>query len=237
MQSVFQSEDRKLLNTGRFASLALAVSTIVTFAFAMIAIPISGSNAPEGSQFAYPFLNTLGQFPRDFIWQYLALFQIIAFLFFVNAVKANARPENRLYANFSGHLAILSAGILLANYYTQSMVVPSSLAAGHTDGIGLMIQYNPYGLFIALEELGYILMCASLLALVPVFSKSKAGFPIKLAIILSSALVLAAFVLITAIFGLDKQDRFEVAVITIEWISLIVIGFMASGLFRREAKI
>ncbi len=233
MQSVFQSEDPKLLRTGRFASLALAVSTIATFAFAMIAIPISGANAPAGSEFAYPFLNTLGQYPRDFIWQFLALFQVIAFVFFINTVKASARPETKLYSAFAGQLALLSAGILLVNYYCQSMVIPSSLAAGHVDGLGLIIQYNPYGLFIALEELGYILMCASLLALVPAFSKDKDGFPIKLTIIIASALLLASFVAITAIYGFDKLDRFETAAIAIDWIALIIIGFMASGLFRR----
>jgi len=234
MESVFQSEDIRLLKTGRFASLALAISTIATFAFAMIAIPISGANAPAGTEFAYPFLNTLGQFPRDFIWQYMALFQIIAFVFFMNTVKANARPEAKLYSGFASQLALLSAGILLVNYYCHSMVVPSSLAAKHFDGLGLIIQYNPYGLFIAMEELGYLLQCASLLSLVPIFSKSKAGSPIKLTILAASALVLASFAAITAIFGLDKQDRFEIAVISIDWIALIIIGFMASGLFRRE---
>lgn len=53
------------------------------------------------------------------------------------------------------------------------MIVPISLAKNETDDLGLIIQYNSHGLFIALEELGYILMSFSLASLIPIFSKKK----------------------------------------------------------------
>lgn len=236
MTNVFQSTDEKLLKRGHYASLAVALLTIITFVFAMIAIPISGANAPIEKEFSYPFLNTLKQFPRDFLWQYIALVQLISYLFFITSIKANAKSEHRFYAELSSHFALLATGVLLVNYYCQVMVVPSSLAANSTDGIGLIIQYNPYGLFIALEELGYILMCLSLYALLPLFAKIKGALSIKLTMIISFILAVGSLLIISVIYGLQKLDRFEVAIISVAWISLIVIGVQLGKLFRKEEQ-
>ena len=43
---------------------------------------------------------------------------------------------------------------------------------GENEGIALLTQYNGHGIFIALEELGYITMSISLFFLAPVFSSS-----------------------------------------------------------------
>jgi hypothetical protein len=42
-----------------------------------------------------------------------------------------------------------------------------SLMNGQAQGIALLTQYNPYGVFIVLEELGYLLMSLSFLFLAP----------------------------------------------------------------------
>lgn len=236
MSNIFQSSDVNLLKAGKYASLTVAFLTIITFIFAMIAIPISGANAPVDTEFSYPFLNTLKQFPGDFIWQYFAMIQIISFLIFINIIKINLPSNKQLYANISSHFALLSSGVLLINYYCQVMVIPSSLAANNTEGIGLIIQYNPYGLFIAMEELGYILMSMSLFSIAPIFSKKSNGFTVKLTIIIASILAFISFVSITAIYGVNKLDRFEVAIMTITWFSLIIVGILVNRLFNKEEK-
>jgi hypothetical protein len=38
-------------------------------------------------------------------------------------------------------------------------------------------------------------------------------------------------------YGLDRMDRFEVAVISIEWLVLIINGVLLSLLFRRQLKV
>jgi hypothetical protein len=50
--------------------------------------------------------------------------------------------------------ALIAAGVLLSIYFVQFSVVPVSLMNGQTEGIALLTQYNPYGVFIVLEELG-----------------------------------------------------------------------------------
>lgn len=46
-----------------------------------------------------------------------------------------------------------------------------NLEKAQLDGWAILTQYNPNGVFIALEELGYLLMSVALLCLVPVFEK------------------------------------------------------------------
>jgi hypothetical protein len=51
--------------------------------------------------------------------------------------------------------------VLLGGYFVQFSMVPVSLMNGQSEGIALLTQYNPYGVFIVLEELGYLLMSLS----------------------------------------------------------------------------
>ena len=51
--------------------------------------------------------------------------------------------------------------MLLGGYFVQFSMVPVSLMNGQSEGIALLTQYNPYGVFIVLEELGYLLMSLS----------------------------------------------------------------------------
>jgi len=44
-------------------------------------------------------------------------------------------------------------------------------------------------------------------------------------------------VVISIIYGLDRMDRFEVAVISINWLVLVTNGVLLSLLFRRQLKV
>ena len=43
--------------------------------------------------------------------------------------------------------------------------------------------------------------------------------------------------MISVIHGLDRMDRFEVAVISIDWLVLVINGVLLSLLFRRQLKV
>jgi hypothetical protein len=36
------------------------------------------------------------------------------------------------------------------------------------------------------------------------------------------------------VFGLEKQDRFEVFIISIDWLTLIILGIMLFSLYDKE---
>ena len=42
---------------------------------------------------------------------------------------------------------------------------------------------------------------------------------------------------ISVIYGLDRMDRFEIAVISIDWLVLVINGVLLSLLFRRQLKV
>jgi hypothetical protein len=224
------------LKFGYYASLLFALFTLITWGLAMMAVPPSGPYCP-GDCMTYPFSDILSYFPRDYYWMYLAVFQLFAYLIFMISNHFFAPLEKKLYSSIGVGFSLIAAIVLLIAYYTQFAVVPLSVMKGETEGIALLTQYNGHGIFIAMEELGYIAMSISFLFLAPVFSKKK-GLEIAIRRILWVPFVftLLAFVLYTLKFGIDRDYRFEVAAITINWLVSIAVGILIGICMRRKMK-
>lgn len=224
------------LKVGFISSLLLTLLTIIGFGFAMIAIPPSGPYCP-GNCMDYPYADILKYYPRDYYWMYIISFQLVVFLIFVVANHFNAAKNKKIYSFISVSLAMITTTVLLANYFIQYSVVPISMIKGQTEGIPLLTQYNGHGIFIALEELGFILMSLVFLFLSPIFiGKNRLEKAIKWIYMIPSVLVLLSFVYYTIQFGLDRDYRFEVAAITIDWLATITIGILSSIYFLRELR-
>ncbi len=69
----------------------------------------------------------------------------------------------------------MATAVLLIDYYIQVTVMQPSLVKGQLDGWAMLTMYNPHGVFIALEEIGYLLMSVVFLCLALVFVGSAAG--------------------------------------------------------------
>jgi hypothetical protein len=131
--------------------------------------------------------------------------------------------------------ALLAAGVLLGDYFVQFSVVPVSLMNDQTEGIALLTQYNPYGAFIVLEELGYLLMVLSFVFLAPVFADGdRLASAVRWVFVGSFVLTVIFLASISAVYGLERMDRFEIAAISIAWLVLAVNGVLLSFLFRRR---
>ncbi len=221
---------------GFYSSLFLTIITVITFGFAMIAVPISGAFCPEGCV-EYPYLDTLKQFPKDFIWMYFAMLLIIVYLAFMVSIHYYAANEKKLFSQTGILFSVISAVVLLAAYFIQSSAIPASLLNRETEGIPMLIQYNPHGVFIALEELGYIMMSFSFLFVAPVFAnKSRIEKSIRWIFIIAFVLTVLSFVLVSVQHGVVRMDRFEVFVISIDWLVLIINGILISMVFKRILK-
>ena len=106
---------------------------------------------------------------------------------------------------------------------------------GEMAGIPLLTQYNGHGVFVVLEELGYILMSLTFLFLAPVFAgKNRLEKAIRWILVLPFVVNVGAFVAYAIVFGLDRDYRFEVATITINWVVMILGGILLSLFFKRE---
>ena len=225
-----------IYKTGFYSSLGLSVLTVITFGVAMTAVPIAGAFCPSDC-IDYPYLDTYKQFPGDFLWMYFAIIQLIVFLITMVSVHLTSAENKKIFSYtgliFSGITVIL----LAADYFVQVSVIPVSLKYGETEGIPLLIQYNPHGIFIALEELGYLFMSLSFIFFAPVFSvREKLQLFIKWIFILAFILTFLSFILITVKFGIDRKDRAEVVILSIDWLVLIVNGILLSILFSRLLK-
>ena len=222
------------LKIGKYSSYLLSFLTLVTFGFAMTAIPPSGPYCPENCM-DYPFSDILLYYPRDYYWMYLAIFQLFAFVIFIVTNHFLVANEKKLYTFLSIAFTLISSTVLLTAYFTQFSVVPASVMKGETDGIALITQYNDHGLFIAMEELGYITMSIALFFLAFAFSKNtRIERSIRIILIIQLALNVIAFVFYSMKYGIHRSYLFEVAAITINWVVLIVVGILAGLHFKKR---
>jgi len=225
---------RRISQIGFYTGIFTAMITLVTFGFAITAIPISGANCMEGC-IDYPYLDTVAQFPKDYRWMPLAMVLVLSYLVLMICIHGYASQEEKIFSQISLSFAILAALTLLVDYFVQFSVVPISLISGETEGIALLTQYNPHGIFIVLEELGYILMSLSFVFAAPIFAgKTRLEVSVRWIFILAFVLTIAALAITSVNYGLDRQYRFEVAVISIDWLVLVVNGILLSIFFRRR---
>lgn len=221
---------------GFYTAFFTVIMTVVTFGFAITAIPISGANCGDLC-IEYPYLNTLSQFPKDYLWMPLAIILTLSYLVLMVSIHVYASNQRKIFSQIGLSFALLATMVLVGDYFVQFSVVPISLMSGETEGITMLTQYNAHGVFIVLEELGYLLMSLSFLFIAPVFvNKNRLESAVRWVFIISFLLTMIAFTLISLNYGLDRQDRFEVAVISIDWLVLIINGIMLSIVFKRQLK-
>jgi hypothetical protein len=73
--------------------------------------------------------------------------------------------------------------------------------------------------------------------LAPVFTnKGRLASVVRWVFIAGFVLTMVFLAVISINYGLDRMDRFEVAVISINWLVLVLNGIMLSVLFRRQLK-
>jgi len=221
---------------GYYSAILTAVVTIVTFGFALVAIPISGANCP-GNCVEYPYLDTVSQFPRDFLWMPLAIVLVLAYVALMVSIHSYAPRQKKIFSQVGLSFALIAAAILVADYFIQFSVIPISLRNNETEGLAMLIQYNPHSVFLALEELGYLVMSLSFLFMAPVFvNNGGLESAIRWIFVIAFILTIVSLVVISINFGLDRQDRFEVTLLSTDWLVLIINGVLLSIVFRRQLK-
>jgi hypothetical protein len=132
-------------------------------------------------------------------------------------------------------LAVIAVMILFSTYFVQVSVVQPSLLNNETDGIALITQFNPHGIFIAMEEAGYILMNLSFLFLVPVFEgKGKLAKSIRVIFIAFFVLALLSFILVSVKHGVMREYIYEVIIISIVYLELIIAPILLAVYFKYD---
>jgi len=219
---------------GVWVAAGTGVATGVAFAVAIATPPRSGALCVEGC-FEYPYLNIAERFPRDYLWMVPAIVATLFYLAFVIALYARVGASGRQVAQVGVALAVMATMTLVGDYFVQLAVIQPSLRAGEVDGVSLLTQYNPHGVFIALEELGYLLMSMSLACMSPALAgATRVERVIRWLFIGGFIVSLAALCWIVLRYGHDRGYLFELAVISVDWLVLIAGSFMAVVVFRRD---
>ena len=157
------ADGRTSVRWGFGIGLALTAVTAVTLALALTAVP---DDVP------YPFTSDVvaAQWPGDYLWMYPAMLLMLLFIAFVASVHQFASPPGAIFSLLGLCFACVAATVLLIDYFIQVTAVPLSLEKRQLDGWAMLTMYNPNGVFIALEELGYLLMSLTLALLAAVFN-------------------------------------------------------------------
>jgi len=147
-----------------WAAALTALLAVISFGIAFATPPRSGPSCTFDACVEYPFTEISAFFPRDYLWMLPATLLLPAFLLLLSCIHYVARPSRRPFTLTAIVLAAISGAVIGADYFIQLTVIQPSVLRGETDGLSLWSQYNPHGIFIALEAFGYLVMALALAA-------------------------------------------------------------------------
>jgi len=221
---------------GFWAAILTAVMAAVSFGVAATTPPRTGPFAAPGSAIPYPYAAAARFVPRDFVWMYLALLMMLAFLVLAACVRQRAVDDRKVFGTIGLSLATVAFTVIGMDYFIQLRTVQPALLRGELDGLAILSQYNPHGVFIALQELGFLVLGLSFAFLALSLGSSRPERVTRWVYLVSSALMIAAFVGMSWYFGFGLEYRFEVTAISIGWLTLMISGLLLAFAFRRTAR-
>ena len=230
-----ENQNKEEINVNRIGFYAaILISLVTVVSFCVVVPPISGPFCPD-SCIEYPFADIISRFPKEYIWMYTVILLNLIYVVLMVCIHRYTSNEKKVFSLAALSFALISATVLIINYFVQISVIQPSLLNGETDSIAILTQYNPHGIFIALEELGYLMMSFSFLFLAPVFyKKGKLENAIFLVFLTSFILTIGSLVFISIKYGVHREYIFECIVIVINWLVLIINGILLSILFKRS---
>ena len=224
----------------RRTSVVVAAATAVTAAATLV---LGVTTPPRAGAFCqaacvgYPYTDVAAFVPRDYWWMYPGLLGALLFAALALCLHPLVASARRLPAAIGTGAAVIGATALVLDYAVQLMVMQPALQAGETDGLSPWSQYDPHGMFIALENLGYALFGAAFVLLGTALAtlRGAAAKAVRATLVGGGALILAALVVLAAVYGARLDVRFEVAGLALSWLVLTVAGALLTRVFATAA--
>jgi hypothetical protein len=214
-----------------------SVLTAATFAIAVATPPRSGPFCTMSSCVTAPYTDVAAFFPRDYLWMYPALLVTSLFVVLMACIHQYASADTKLFSLISVCFAVIAAVVIMVDYFIQLTVIQPSLLKGESEGLSLVSQYNPHGIFIALEALGYLMISVAFVFAAAVFAgRNWLERIIRWLFISGFTLAVGLLIVLSLLYGNDLDYRFEVFVITIDWTVLIIAGALLSVIFKRAGQ-
>jgi len=211
-----------------------AVTTAIAFVVAVLTPPKGGPFCVENCV-GYPYTDIAAYIPRDFLWMYPALLTAPLFAMMLNGIHDRIAEDRTRFSRVAMAFSLVTATLLTADYFIQLRVIQPAVRKGELDGLAPLTQYNPHGVFIALEEAGYLLLAvAFLFAGLAIPTRNRLHRFIKWVFGVGFTAVVVLFVGLSMAYGFDVEYRFEVAAITVDWTVLIVTAIPIALVHRQQ---
>ena len=222
---------------GFWIAILTAVAAAAALVIAVTTAPArSGPFCMSDSCITYPYTDAAVFVSNDYLWMYPAFLMSLLFVVLVICIHHYTSADKWVFSQVALSFAVISAAV--HTDFIQLAVIQPSLLKGELQGLSLFSQYNPHGIFIALEDVGYLMMGVAFLFIALVFSRRKRlENVIRYIFIISSVLAVGSLILLALVYGSDLEYRYEVVVIVIVWITLIVSGALLSLFFKRAGLI
>ena len=227
-------EQATVRRLGFWAAVLTAAATAIAFALAVTTLPVSGPFCTANCV-GYPFREVANLVPHDYIWMYPATLLMGIFVVLLACIHQATAENRRVYSLIAVVFGAMAASLLATDYYVQIAALQPSILKGEFEGVALVTQYNPHGIFIALEELGYLLMSLAFFFAGLAFAYATRLERALRWLLTGGALVLfAVYAALRLLYGQNLEYRFEVTAIAINWTLLIIAGILLSIWFRRR---
>lgn len=218
---------------GFLAAVATAVLSAIALTIGFVT-PVRGGPFCPSDCITYPYVDVGAYFPTDYVWILPAFLLVPTFLVLMACIHAYAADDRKLFGLLGLSFAVVYAAVIATDYFVQVVVIVPSVRAGETEGLSVFTMYDPHGLFLALEGLGYLFMAAAFLWAAPIFGGGRLERSIRWIFVAGFVAAISMFVGLS-IGGADII-AFEVAIISIDWTVLIVTGALIALVFRRALR-
>ena len=229
-----RSTSKILSKVGFWAALLTSIIAAASLVIGFATPPRAGPLAQPGSIIPYPYTNAASFIPADYIWLYPGILLALTFVLLMTCIHRQASQDKKIFSQIGLSFALIYAVAITTDYFIQLAVVQPSILNGETSGLSLFTMYNPHGIFLAIESLGYLMLSVSLLFTAAVFAKGKVERALRWVFVTSFVLAIGSL----AFFSLIGYDiiAFEVTILTINWIVLIVSGALLGIIFKRAGS-
>ena len=223
---------------GVWVAPATAAVSVVSLAVGVSTPVRSGPWCNDGCV-VYPYTDAAAFVPRDYLWIYPEVLLVLLFLLLAVCLLHWVPPQRRLSAAVAVCFAVIGAAVLVVDYGTQLTVLQPAVLSGQTEGLSALTMYNPRGVFIALENVGYAVFGVAFVFLGGALAggSSRLERAVRWVFIVGGVLILVALVLSAAIYRADLDYWFELMSLSITWLVLIVSGTLLTVVFGRGRKV
>jgi len=219
-------------------------SAVLTAIFAAAAFVVGVASPVRSGPFCasacitYPYTNGGAAFvPIDYIWMYPGVLLAMIFVVLMACIHYYASDDKKVFSQIGLSFALIYSVVILVDYFIQLAVMQPSFLNGETVGLSLFSIGNPHGIFIGLEDIGYLMMSVAFLFIAAVFAgRERLERSLRWLLAGSSVVAIGSLIVLSLVYGYNLEYRFEVTVLTINWITLIVSGALLSLLFKRAAE-